>query len=81
MESPWAFREAVQPWGVAGHLPGSAALDLRQNLVDHGVVGHGLAEGAVQALEQLLDCLAVAAHERDAHFLALSGERSPADRR
>ena len=39
MESPWAFREAVQQWGAAGHLPGSAALDLRQNLVDHRVIG------------------------------------------
>ena len=26
-------------------------------------------------------CAIVATHERDAHFLALSGERSPADRR
>ena len=70
--------------GAAGLLAcsrGAAALDLRQNLVDHGVLGHGLAEGGIQALEQLRDRLAVATHERDAHFLALSGKRSAADRR
>jgi len=30
---------------------GAAALDLRQDLVDYGVLGHGLAEGGIQALK------------------------------
>jgi N-methylhydantoinase A/oxoprolinase/acetone carboxylase beta subunit len=81
VESRLPFAQAVQPWGSCRLSPRAAALDLRQNLVDHGVLGQGLAEGAIQALEQLRDRLAVAAHERDAHLLALCGERSAPDRR
>ncbi len=75
------FAQPMQPVGVCWPLGQTAALDLRQNVVDHGVLGHGLAEGAIQALEQLCDRLAITAHERDAHLLALSGERSAPDRR
>jgi hypothetical protein len=58
----------------------AASLNFRQDLVNDGVLGHRLAEGGIQALEELGDRLAVAADERDACLLALSDQRRPSDR-
>ena len=88
------LRKAVSPWGTcvptlfregrrtaAGAAsPRPPALDLRQDLVDHTVVGHHLAQGGVEALEQLSDLFALASQERYAHALAHGCENRAPDR-
>jgi len=87
------LRKAVSSWGscvptlfsggatpLRAASPRPPALDLRQDLVDHTVVGHHLAQGGVEALEQLSDLFALASQERYAHALANSREHRAPDR-
>ena len=55
-------------------LPAAASFDLWQHLIDNGIFRKRLAEGRIQALQQIGDCLIVAAHEGDAYFLPFRGQ-------
>jgi len=59
----------------------AASFDLRQHFVDDGIFRKRLAEGRIQALQQVGDRFIVAAHEGDANFLSLRGQGRAADGR
>jgi hypothetical protein len=62
-------------------LGAAASFDLRQHLIDNGIVRERLPEGRIQALQQIGNRFIVAAHESDAHFLSHRGQGGAADRR
>jgi hypothetical protein len=62
-------------------LPAAASFDLWQHLIDNGIFRKRLAEGRIQALQQIGDCLIVAAHEGDAYFLPFRGQGRAAEGR
>ena len=62
-------------------LGAAASFDLRQHLIDNGIFRERLAQGHIQALQQIGDRFIVAAHEGDAHFLSLCGQSRAANGR
>lgn len=59
----------------------TATFDLREDFVDDAVLGHGPAQGGIQAFEQLRNCLAVTGHERDPRLLTHCSQNSAPYRR
>lgn len=81
MDLELPFGKSMPPWGIYAESAGAPALDFGQDLIDHAVVRHHLAEGGVEALEQLPDVFVIASQERHAHALAHGRERGATDRR
>ena len=81
MDLELPFGKSMPPWGIYAESPRASALDFGQDLIDHTVVRHHLAQGGVEALEQPSEVFVIASQERHAHALAHGRERGAADRR
>ena len=62
-------------------LRAATSFDLRQHLIDNGIVGEDLPEGCVEALQEIGDSFILAAYEGHTNLLSHRSQGRAADRR
>jgi hypothetical protein len=62
-------------------LRAATSFDLRQHLIDNGIVGEDLPEGCVEALQEIGDSFILAAYEGHSYFLSHRSQGRATDRR
>jgi len=62
-------------------LPAAASFDLREHFINRRIFRECLAEGCIEALQQVGHGFIIATHEGHANLLALGSQRRATDRR